>query len=135
MTRVINQNRSGQAQGTGAAIGKSYFIWIALHLLVWPAALHSAVQDLQSEYWRLICVAGYFVVFFLTPVLARRLAVMTLLSCLNACLAAAALYPLAGEGFNPHILLVSALLTGETVQRLLLARCVPPALVQAACVG
>jgi Signal transduction histidine kinase len=116
-------------------MGKSYFIWIALHLLVWPAALHAAVQDLQSEYWRLIFAAGYFVVFFLTPVLARRPAVLTVLSCLSACLAAAALYPLDGEAFNPYLLLVYALLTGETAQRLPLARCVPPAAVQAACVG
>lgn len=121
--------------GTGDRMGKPYFIWIVLHLVVWPAALAGTIQDLHSEYWRLLGLAAYGAAFFLMPVLSRRQNVVMLLLCLNACLAAAALLPPAGEGFNPYILLVYALLTGEAVHRLTLARCVLPFVFQIAGVG
>lgn len=110
-----------------------YFLWIALQLAVWFAAIGRYLPELGEHYWRLFYLSGSVACFFLMPLFAARPRHAALLVCVNSVLAAAALYPASGESVNLFLLLVYGLLTGEALyRRLPLAEWSAPALVQSA---
>lgn len=107
-----------------------YFIRIALHLLVWAGAISAYVSEIAGEYWRLLGVSGYLVIFFVLPLLTKRPKTLTSLLCIISILTYVTVYPLEPGAFNPFILLIVPMLVWEMVQRLQLSSCIYPALIQ-----
>lgn len=114
---------------------KLYFIWIALHILVWLAAMNVYRENLADEYWRLLGFSVFFVSFFLLPLFAKQTKASTALICLNAVIAVLSVYPLEPGTFNPFILLIVSLLVGEMTHRLPISRWIYPSIIKAAGIG
>lgn len=112
-----------------------YFIWIALHVLVWLAAMSGYIDHIGQEFWRLLSLAGYFLVFFLIPLAAARLKHLSFLMSMGSIFSIITVYPLDQETFNPFILLILALLVAEMAHRLPLSYCILPAVIQVIGVG
>lgn len=114
---------------------KPYFIWIALHIMVWLGAMNVYRENLADEYWRLIGFSIFLASFFLLPLFANKPKVSTALICLNAVLSILSVFPLEQETFNPYLLLMVSLLVGEMTHRLPLPKWIFPSIIMAAGIG
>lgn len=114
---------------------KLYFVWILLQALVWLAAMRGYFPDIPTQYWRLLSLSGYFLVFFLLPLFSERPRLLTWLFCVNTILTMVTLYPVGHESFHPYVLLLFALVAGEMAHKLDLSHMIYVVIVQTAAVS
>lgn len=118
-----------------------YFIWILLHVLLWLAAMSGYIESIEQDYWRLLGLSAYFLVFFLMPLFVDRKHIVAFLLSLSTVFAVITVFPLgvgagAGAGaFNPFIILILTLLTIEMAHRIPWTYGIVPAALQVIGVG
>lgn len=92
---------------------RAYWVWLLLHIIVWPFAMVYFNQHIEQLTTRLFGVALYFVIFFIMPLVERRPNVVVLLIIVHAVIATLTLFPEANGAFNPYLILVLSLLIGS----------------------
>lgn len=102
----------------GSAIVKLYLTWLLLNIGIWSIAFVFFYQTEGLAAGRLLGVAMYFVLFFLTPLANRRPSALLALFCFEAILAIYTLFPYHNGDFNPFLLLILSLLISEGFYRL-----------------
>ena len=99
---------------------KLYSIWLFLNMGVWSLAFLYFYQTEGLAAGRLLGVALYFVLFFLTPLANRKPSALLALFYIEAISAIITLFPYNHGDFNPFLLLILSLLMGEGFYRLTL---------------
>ncbi|MCP3029811.1 sensor histidine kinase [Halobacillus sp. A1] len=97
---------------------KPFLIWLTLHLLVWAAIIYPLFNDVDLHIWRLLGVAVYFLLFFITPLFHKRIWYLTLLFCFNAVIVSLVFFPNDTYEFNLLVILIYMLLMAEAAERL-----------------
>ncbi len=108
-------------------MNKTYFMWIAIHCLVWPLAfwgsdLHLSLQQLAS-----FCL--FLIILFIIPLFSEKTLIQTVLFSIQALTPLIIFYPVDHQ-LNQYLLLVQALIIAEAVFRLSLLKSVLVMLVQ-----
>lgn len=96
---------------------KLYSIWLFLNIGVWSFSFLYFYQTEGLVAGRLLGVALYFVLFFLTPLAIRKPRALLAIFCLEAILAIFTLFPYQNGNFNPFLLFILSLLIGEGFYR------------------
>ncbi|WP_102027805.1 sensor histidine kinase [Salirhabdus sp. Marseille-P4669] len=98
---------------------KSYWLWLVLHVIVWPFAI--VYIDLNKTVLPapILGVTFYFLSFFIVPLIEKWERLLALLACVNVVVAVAVLFPYNGA-FNPFLILILSLLIAEGFYRLTL---------------
>lgn len=96
----------------------AFLIWLTLQLLVWGFLTYPLFQNLDLHIWRLLGVAVYFSLFFLTPLFSKRNGYLSLVFCLQVGTITWTFFPQATYDYNPYVLLTYALLMAEAAERL-----------------
>ena len=95
---------------------KSFIIWLLLHLLVWGSIVYPLFGNLDDHLWRLLGVAGYFTMFFITPLFQKKMAHLNFLFYLKVGIVTFTLFPTETYDFNPFVLFVFTLLMAEATE-------------------
>lgn len=95
---------------------KSYWLWILLNMVVWPFAIAYLNLPINQLPVYIFGVAFYFLLFFLIPLIEKKLVLFFILV-INTVIGAATLFPY-NDQFNPFLLLILSLLIAEGFYRL-----------------
>lgn len=96
---------------------KSYWLWLVLNIIVWPFAIVYHDFPINELTFPLFGVTGYFLLFFIIPLVGKRQTLLVLILYINSIIATLTLFPYNGE-FNPYLLLLLSLLIAEGFYRL-----------------
>ncbi|PWA07137.1 histidine kinase [Pueribacillus theae] len=91
---------------------KTYFIWLAIHCVVWALAFLGFPPSLNEG--RLASICLFFIILFILPLFTEKLMVQSILFCIQALATIVIFYPL-DQVFNPYVLLIQALIIAEAV--------------------
>lgn len=97
---------------------KFYWLWILINMSVWPFAISYLLKmnkDLLTT--SIFGVSLYFLLFFIVPLIEKKLYLLFLLLCMNSIIAIAILFPFNKE-FNPFLILIISLLIAEGFYRM-----------------
>lgn len=94
---------------------RSFWTWLLLLGVVWFFAIFHFTASFAEMTWRIFFSAGFFAVFFLSPLLRNHRYLFSILLYMCAVLAIAALWPEQGGTPNPYTLLVFSILAGKAV--------------------
>ncbi|MFD2658410.1 sensor histidine kinase [Gracilibacillus thailandensis] len=108
-------------------MNKTYFMWIAIHCLVWPLAFWGSGLTLSLQQLSSFCL--FLIILFLFPLFADKSLLQTILFSTQTLTLLHIFYPVNQE-FNPYLLLVQALVLAEAVFRLSLLQSMIVMLVQ-----
>ncbi|WP_208585622.1 sensor histidine kinase [Gracilibacillus suaedae] len=108
-------------------MNKTYFMWIAIHCLVWPFALWGSNLDLSLQQLASLCL--FLSILFLFPLFSDKPLLQTLLFTMQTLTLLQIFYP-ANQEFNPYLILIQALVLAEAVFRLSLLQSMVVLLVQ-----
>ncbi|MGN8644846.1 sensor histidine kinase [Gracilibacillus sp. HCP3S3_G5_1] len=106
---------------------KDYFIWIAIHCLVWPLAFWGSGLDLSSQQLASFCL--FLLILFLFPIFSEKPKIQTILFSIQVLTPLFIFYP-ANQEISQYMLLVQVLVLAETVFRLSLLQSMVVILVQ-----
>ena len=96
---------------------KSFLIWLLLHFLTWGTVTYPLLGNLDDHLWKLLGAAGYFSLFFITPLFQKKL-ILTLLFCLQVGIVTFIFFPKDPYDFNPFVIFIFTLLMAEAAERL-----------------
>ncbi|MFC0560915.1 sensor histidine kinase [Halalkalibacter alkalisediminis] len=96
----------------------SFWVWLLLLVVSWGLSLLHFSADLLNISFRVLGSAGFFALFFLSPLLRNHKFIFTLHLSLAAVLAVVVLWPEEGGSPNLHTLVVFSILAGKAVYRL-----------------
>lgn len=94
-----------------------YWLWFLLNLIVWLFAIGYYDFPLYKLSMPIIGVTGYFLFFFIIPLVRTKQILLALLLYANKVITVLTLFPYNGE-FNPYLLLILFLLIAEGYYRL-----------------
>lgn len=96
---------------------KSYWLWMLINLVVWPFAIAYLNLNIDQLTTYILGMALYFLLFFLIPLIEKKLPILFLLLCMNSLIAVGILFPYNNE-FNPFLVLILSLLIAESFYRM-----------------
>ena len=91
---------------------KSYFVWLAIHCVVWAFAFLEFSQGLSES--RLAGMCLFLIILFIIPLFTEIPMMQTVLFCIQALTTLVIFYPIDHE-LNPYVFLIQALLIAEAV--------------------
>ncbi|MGP4038549.1 sensor histidine kinase [Gracilibacillus sp. D59] len=110
-------------------MNKTYFMWIAIHILVWPIAIWGSDLHLSSQQLASLCL--FLIILFIIPLFSEKALLQTILFCVQSLTPLIIFYP-ADQVLNPYLMLVQALVIAEAVFRLSLTKSIVVMLAQIA---
>ncbi|QGH35923.1 sensor histidine kinase [Gracilibacillus salitolerans] len=108
-------------------MNKTYFMWIAIHCLVWPLAFWGSDLHLSLQLLASFCL--FLIILFIIPLFSEKPLIQTVLFSIQALTPLIIFYPVDHQ-LNQYLLLVQALVIAEAVFRLSLLKSVLVMLVQ-----
>lgn len=97
---------------------KSFFVWLTFYLVVWGASIFPLFEDLDQHIWRLLGVAFFFSLFFITPLFKENRQYLTISFCLQIGIVAFIFFPIETYNVNQFVLFIFVLLMAEATERL-----------------
>ena len=96
---------------------KSYWLWFLINVVVWPFAIDYMNLNIDQLTSSLFGIALYFLLFFIVPLIEKKISILFLLLCMNSFIAVIILFPINNE-FNPYLILIISLLIAEGFYRM-----------------
>ncbi|WP_243300294.1 sensor histidine kinase [Bacillus litorisediminis] len=91
---------------------KSYFVWLAIHCVVWALVFLEFPLVVNESQLAGICL--FFIILFIIPLFTEKPMMLTVLFCIQALTTIAIFYPI-DYVLQPYVLLMQALLIAEAV--------------------
>ncbi|MEN2767946.1 sensor histidine kinase [Ornithinibacillus xuwenensis] len=91
---------------------KTYFIWLAIHFIVWTSAYFELPSKLSEIQIASICV--FYIILFVVPIFASKPKLQAVLFCIQVLSTISIFYPV-DNVFNSYVVLIQALVIAEAV--------------------
>ncbi|MET3506481.1 sensor histidine kinase [Halalkalibacter oceani] len=96
----------------------AFWMWLMLLMVAWILAINGYAEPVHAMPERIAGAAGFFALFFLSPLFRKQEGRFTALLACAAVMAIAALWPEQEGAVNPYPLLVFTMIAGKAVYRL-----------------